>query len=154
MCDNLETEAYLYAVENKHSHSNQVAELVSHYTKDKEVIAAAILWDIMVQTDVQVESLYPLFGHRVTELIELVTDNEKESSGGDCLLAYHCEHVPKLPEDALLIKLAILASYENNQFNAHCIVTKLLCIRLITLDQAHKSLINLWCERVKLPLVI
>lgn len=153
MHDNIETEAYLYAVENKLSHSNHVAELVSRYTEDKEVIAAAILWDIMVQTDVQVESLYPLFGHRITELIELLTDNEKESSG-DCLLAYRCEHVPKLPDDALLIKLAILSLHERDQFNAQCIITKLSCIRLNTLNQAHKSLINLWCDTIKLPLVI
>lgn len=152
MLNNLTTEAYFYAVENKTTHSNNVAKLVSQYTEDEEIIATAILWDIMVQTDVQVETLYPLFGHRVTEMIELLTDNKEESK--DCLLAYLCEHVHKLPDGALLIKLAILAIHEKDKFNAQCIITKLLCTRATTLAQSHKDLINLWCNNVNLHLLI
>lgn len=142
--------AILFAVEKKDNHSNNVAKLVGEYTDKEEIIAAAILHDILKETDTQVEELYPLFGHPVTEMIELLTNNETEITQmgyGD----YICTHIVNLPSDVLLIKLAQLYFTETDPINAIFIISTVM--QHCKLNDSHQSILKKWNDKLNLLLI-
>lgn len=151
MSKGLTITATLFVIEKKTKHLNDIALLVGEYTKDEEIITAAILHDIMHHTDVQVEELYPLFGHHITETIELLTENIKEITEMG-YINYMCKHVPILPDDALLIKLAQLYLYNRDPLCASSIITVLLN-RKLSLTDAHKDIIKKWHDKMGLLLI-
>jgi (p)ppGpp synthase/HD superfamily hydrolase len=85
-------------------HTQGVADLVSKYTDDPEIIAAAHLHDTIEDTDTKYEELCSKFGRRVANLVLSVTTNkeEKERLGKTKAIA---NKVIIMDEDSLLIKL-------------------------------------------------
>ena len=54
-----------------------VFHLVSKFTQDHEVLCAAILHDVIEDTDTQEEELLQVFGQRVTSLVNLLSENKE-----------------------------------------------------------------------------
>ena len=63
-----------YTGESYIFHPLEVAEIVSEYTDDEDVIIAAIHHDLLEDTKVLVLDIYERFGGRVTEFVEELTD--------------------------------------------------------------------------------
>lgn len=63
-------------------HPVAVASLVSHYVQDEEVISAALLHDVIEDSDgYTTEHMERDFGHRVSVLVDSVTENKYDSFG-------------------------------------------------------------------------
>lgn len=64
------------------AHSIRVGDMLQHYIDDDCVIAAAYLHDIVEDTPITIEIVHQLFGHVVSDLVQLLTDkpgvNRKE----------------------------------------------------------------------------
>jgi len=56
------------------SHLFSVASIVSEYSDDEEVIAAALLHDVLEDTDYKIESMREALGERVANLVFAVTE--------------------------------------------------------------------------------
>ena len=59
-------------------HPLEAAVIVSTMTDDQEVIAAAILHDVVEDTDITIEEVYSEFGERVGLLVASETENKRE----------------------------------------------------------------------------
>src|SRR5271166_4137098 len=55
-------------------HCERVARIVTEYTDDAEVIAAAMMHDVLEDTDVTAEEMRRVFGDQITDLVLEVTD--------------------------------------------------------------------------------
>jgi hypothetical protein len=62
-------------------HPIRVARIVHEYTDDANVIAAAMMHDVLEDTDVTAEEMRRVFGDRITDLVLEVTDVSRPSDG-------------------------------------------------------------------------
>ena len=60
-------------------HPLEAAVIVGSMTKDEELIAAAVLHDVLEDTDATEEELREQFGNRVTDLVVSETDDKTQS---------------------------------------------------------------------------
>ena len=60
-------------------HPIEAAAIVSAMTDDEEVIAAAILHDVLEDTDATWDDLYARFGHRIAELVANESENKRRT---------------------------------------------------------------------------
>ena len=58
-------------------HPLEAAVIVSTMTDDQEIIAAAVLHDVVEDTDTTIEEIEEKFGKRVRELVESETENKR-----------------------------------------------------------------------------
>ena len=59
-------------------HPLEVAGIVATMTDDKEVIAAAVLHDVLEDTPITISQLMSEFGQQVTELVRAESENKRE----------------------------------------------------------------------------
>lgn len=59
-------------------HPIEAAVIVSTMTSDQEVISAAVLHDVVEDTDISLEEVYKEFGERVGKLVESETEDKRE----------------------------------------------------------------------------
>ncbi len=62
-------------------HCERVARTVAEYTGDANVIAAAMMHDVLEDTDVTAEEMRRAFGDAITDLVLEVTDVSRPSDG-------------------------------------------------------------------------
>jgi (p)ppGpp synthase/HD superfamily hydrolase len=90
-------------------HCRGVAELVSEYTNDTDVIAAACLHDVLEDTDVTPAELRDVFGERVTLLVIEVTDASRLEDGNrEVRKRIDRAHLARSSSEGATIKLADL----------------------------------------------
>ena len=63
------------------THLISVAMITSEYTEDEDIIAAAFLHDAVEDTDYTVEELQEDFGGNVRDIVEGVTEPQREANG-------------------------------------------------------------------------
>lgn len=87
------------------NHPLQVAIFISEIGRiqDPEIIAAAILHDTIEDTNTTPEELEQLFGQKIKNIVEAVTDNK--SLPKEERKKLQIEHASKLSKDATLVKL-------------------------------------------------
>lgn len=91
------------------SHCASVARLVAEYTRDVEVIAAAIMHDVLEDTDVTPAEMRDVFGERVTLLVIEVTDVSRLEDGNrEVRKRLDREHLAGSSPEGATIKLADL----------------------------------------------
>lgn len=87
------------------NHPSRVADIISRFTKDEEIISAAYLHDTIEDTKTSFKELEVTFGKRVANLVNELTSVKKEQVKiGKA--EYLLKKMQKMSEDALLIKLA------------------------------------------------
>jgi (p)ppGpp synthase/HD superfamily hydrolase len=89
------------------NHCASVARIVSEYTDDPEVVAAATLHDTLDDTEVTPEEVRDTFGARVTLLVDEVTDTAVEGNR-ELRKRIAREHPAKSSAEGATIKLADL----------------------------------------------
>lgn len=91
------------------THCTNVAKLVQDYTYDENIIAAALLHDVLEDTTVTVDNLLSSLGPEVTCLVQEVTDVSKPTDGNRAARkAKDREHLRGCSHGAAIIKLADL----------------------------------------------
>ena len=123
-------DTYLYAVE-KHlgqkrkfsdtpyiTHPEIVACITATYTEDREVLQAALLHDTVEDTDATLAEIEELFGVRVCNLVEELT-NEQDQIDTLGKKVYMAAKFNVISDDALLVKLVdrlhnILGTFDNS----------------------------------------
>lgn len=60
-------------------HPLEAAAIVATMTADREVIAAAVLHDVVEDTDTTIEMIRQQFGERVAELVDAESENKREN---------------------------------------------------------------------------
>ncbi|MDA8139781.1 MAG: HD domain-containing protein [Desulfobacteraceae bacterium] len=90
-------------------HPEAVAAIVASVTADPCIIAAALLHDVVEDTPIQLDDIDRIFGHRVMELVEQVTDVSRPSDGNrKARKDLDRLHLAKADPDGQTIKLADL----------------------------------------------
>lgn len=90
-------------------HPIAVAEIVRSVPHSDEMIAAALLHDVVEDTAVTIEHIFENFGPNVARLVEWLTDVSKPEDGNRAARkALDREHIAKAPPEAKTIKLADL----------------------------------------------
>ncbi|WP_020474578.1 HD domain-containing protein [Zavarzinella formosa] len=90
-------------------HCSNVARIVAEHTDDQEMIAAAILHDVLEDTDVTEEEMREAFGDRVTDLVLEVTDVSRPNDGNrEARKSLDREHLARSSPEGATIKLADL----------------------------------------------
>ncbi|MBP3958318.1 bifunctional (p)ppGpp synthetase/guanosine-3',5'-bis(diphosphate) 3'-pyrophosphohydrolase [Gemmata sp. G18] len=89
------------------NHCSSVARIVAEYTSDEAVIAAAILHDVLEDTEVTESELRNVFGERVAALVAEVTDPIVEGNRAVRKQAAR-EHLARSSPEGATIKLADL----------------------------------------------
>jgi len=85
-------------------HPSRVSSIVSKYTKDPDIIAAAWCHDVLEDSDTTIKELEVTFNSRVAKIVkELTSDKDKISLVGKA--EYLLKKMMKLSPEALLIKL-------------------------------------------------
>lgn len=98
-----------YTGEPYWTHPAAVAASVAEYTAEEEVIAAALLHDVLEDTAVTFDQLETEFGARVAALVREVTDVSKPEDGNRAIRkAIDCKHLANSSPEGALIKLADL----------------------------------------------
>jgi (p)ppGpp synthase/HD superfamily hydrolase len=98
-----------YTGEPYATHCESVARIVASYLPDPEVTAAAVLHDVLEDTDVTAEEMRAVFGGRVTALVLEVTDVSRPGDGNrEARKKLDREHVGKSSPEGATIKLADL----------------------------------------------
>lgn len=88
-------------------HPLAVMQLVESVTSDYEILAAALLHDVVEDTHVTVSDIAFSFGPRVADLVGWVSDVSKPSDGNrKKRKELDRDHLAKAPGDAQTIKLA------------------------------------------------
>lgn len=91
------------------SHPLEVARLVATVTDDPEVVAAALLHDVVEDTDVGLDEIRDEFGARVATLVSELTDISRPEDGNRARRkAIDLEHTAGASPAAKTIKLADL----------------------------------------------
>jgi (p)ppGpp synthase/HD superfamily hydrolase len=91
-------------------HPIRVARIVQEYTEDPDVIAAAMMHDVLEDTDVTAEEMRRVFGDRITNLVLEVTDVSRLSDGTRAVRKEKDrEHLAKSSPRGATIKLADLS---------------------------------------------
>ncbi len=90
-------------------HPIRVAHIVAEYTDDANVIAAAMMHDVLEDTDVTAEEMRRVFGDKITDLVLEVTDVSRPSDGmRKVRKEKDKEHLAKSSAGGATIKLADL----------------------------------------------
>lgn len=91
------------------NHPVAVAELVRSVPHTEEMIAAALLHDVLEDTECDYEELSKYFSYEVCEKVRFLTDISKHSDGNRAVRkAIDREHTRSAPPDVKTIKLADL----------------------------------------------
>ena len=91
------------------NHPIAVAEIVETVPHTLEMIAAALLHDVVEDTDVTIEQVEAKFGYKVAELVGWLTDISRPEDGNrKTRKAIDREHSANAPAEAQTIKLADL----------------------------------------------
>lgn len=88
------------------NHCIRVANTVQPYTKNINVILAAILHDTLEDTDTTYQELINTFDKEVACLVLFLTNNKDDMDSAGGKAPYLAKRINLLSEDALLIKLA------------------------------------------------
>lgn len=89
------------------SHLYAVAMIASDYTKDEDVIVAALLHDTLEDTDYTADELSEDFGTRVREIVEAVTEPEKiDANSWKERKKEYVKQLAKAPQESLLVAAA------------------------------------------------
>ncbi len=95
-------------------HPRRVANIVAKYGND-EMVAAALLHDVLEDTEVTSEHLKKVFGEEITKLVEELTDVSKPEDGNRAKRkAIDAEKINKISKEAQIIKLADLIDNSND----------------------------------------
>lgn len=98
------------------NHPIFVCNLVSDFTDDKEILAAALLHDTMEDCEVTYEELCNEFGKRVADMVkELTSDKEEIQAKGK--VDYMVNKINKMSEPCFLIKLCDMLSNMSTTMN-------------------------------------
>ena len=90
-------------------HCERVARIVAEYTNDDNVIAAAMMHDVLEDTDVTAEEMRRVFGDKITDLVLEVTDVSRPSDGKRAVRKERDkEHLARSSAGGATIKLADL----------------------------------------------
>jgi len=93
------------------NHPVEVMQLVSTVTDDPEILAAAVLHDVVEDTPATIMNIRIGFNSRVAELVDDLTDVSKPEDGNRALRKeLDRQHTAKASPDAKTIKLADLIS--------------------------------------------
>lgn len=91
------------------SHPFSVAGLVSSVSRDEDMIVAALLHDTVEDTHIEISTIKGLFGVRVAEMVEDLTDvSQPEDGNRKVRKAIDREHTARASVDSKTIKLADL----------------------------------------------
>ncbi|MDB2315472.1 HD domain-containing protein [bacterium] len=92
-------------------HPIEVSEIVERYNGSKEMIAAALLHDVVEDTDVTIEEIRNEFGNSVAMLVDDLTDVSKKEDGNRAVRkAMDREHTAKASAAAMVVKAADMIS--------------------------------------------
>lgn len=98
------------------THPIAVCNLVSDFTNDKDILAAALLHDTMEDCEVTYEELCNEFGKRVADMVkELTNDKEEISKKGK--VDYMVNKINKMSEPCVLIKLCDILNNMSSTIN-------------------------------------
>lgn len=90
-------------------HCERVARTVAEYTDDANLIAAAMMHDVLEDTDITAEEMRRVFGDAITDLVLEVTDVSRPSDGKRAMRKEKDkEHLAKSSAGGATIKLADL----------------------------------------------
>jgi len=90
-------------------HCERVARMVAEYTDDPNVIAAALMHDVLEDTDVTADEMRRVFGDAITDLVLEVTDVSRPSDGKRAVRKEKDkEHLARSSPGGATIKLADL----------------------------------------------
>jgi guanosine-3',5'-bis(diphosphate) 3'-pyrophosphohydrolase len=98
------------------NHCHEVYDLLKQYgggyATDTEVLAAALLHDVIEDTPITVKEITDAFGHRVASIVEELTNKYPRSSGLDRRerKAKEAERLTRVSQEAMAIKLADIAA--------------------------------------------
>jgi (p)ppGpp synthase/HD superfamily hydrolase len=98
------------------NHCHEVYDLLKQhgggYATDTEVLAAALLHDVIEDTSITVEEITDTFGHRVASIVEELTNKYPRSTGLDRRerKAKEAERLTRVSQEAMAIKLADIAA--------------------------------------------
>lgn len=97
-------------------HALETVEIVGTMTEDEDVLAAAVLHDVLEDTGVTEEELRTAVGGHVTELVQAVTENKRrELPPEETWMIRKRESVEKLlSERRLEVKMIVLADKLSN----------------------------------------
>ena len=90
-------------------HPLEAASIVGTMTTDNEVIAGAVLHDVVEDTDTTVEQVRELFGERVAELVAAESENKREDTPAQSTWKIRkqetLDHLKTAPIDVKMITL-------------------------------------------------
>lgn len=96
-------------------HPIEVMQIVATVIDDEDTLIAALLHDILEDTDVREDTIEELFGPRVLELVEWLTDVSKPEDGNRAeRKAIDREELSRAPADVQTIKYADIISNMSN----------------------------------------
>ena len=90
-------------------HPLRVMRIVRSVTDDENMLVAAVLHDVVEDTPIEIETIANLYGARVAELVDWLTDvSSPEDGNRQVRKQLDLEHTANAPADAQTIKLADL----------------------------------------------
>jgi hypothetical protein len=93
------------------NHPYEVMDIVASVPHTEQMLAAALLHDVLEDTDATEDQIRDEFGETVLELVKWLTDVSKPSDGNRAMRkALDRAHIAKAPAEAKTIKLADLIS--------------------------------------------
>lgn len=96
-------------------HPMEAAAIVSGLTDDAEIIAAAILHDVVEDTSVTAEDICEEFGERVAELVKGESENKREGLPAELTWRIRKEeHIAHLTESCIEMKMIALGDKLSN----------------------------------------
>jgi GTP pyrophosphokinase len=87
------------------THPKYVSEIIEQLTKNKILVAAALLHDVVEDTDTAIEDIRKKFGKKIASLVDELT-NKTEERGDMKKKEYMYRKIRNLSTDAFTIKLA------------------------------------------------
>ena len=93
------------------NHPVEVAEIVKQHNGSREMIAAALLHDVVEDTDITLKDIREEFGNAVADLVDDLTDVSKPEDGNRALRKeMDRDHTAQASAAAMVIKAADLIS--------------------------------------------
>lgn len=89
-------------------HPLEAAVIVGSITNDQNVIAAAILHDVVEDADIKIELIEEMFGKRVKELVEAETENKRSDLPAEQTWRIRKEETLKVLENTKDIDILIM----------------------------------------------